>query len=107
MKAVSPARCLVLIVALSAILPIHSSLAAEKLDKAKSVVDRVRQPDPPQVSTVTKPSPVGQSVREYKPTPPSLKIKEPPSPAVNKLNPRNDSDVQRRYDKHQKEYNKK
>ena len=41
---------------------------------------------PPQVSTGTKPSPVGQPVTStgttpgYKPAPPPLKIKEPPPP---------------------------
>lgn len=88
-------------------LPFNVSLAAEKLGQAKEVVNRVRQPDLPQVSTTTKPSPVGQSVREYRPAAPSMKIKEPPAPVVSKSNPRNDPDVQRGYDKHQKEYGRK
>ncbi|OPY93445.1 MAG: hypothetical protein A4E73_00116 [Syntrophaceae bacterium PtaU1.Bin231] len=49
--------------------------------KAKATVDRIRQPDPPQVSTTTKPSPVGQPVSDYKPpAASSLKVKEPPPP---------------------------
>lgn len=52
------------------------------LSKAKNTVDRIKQPDPPQVSTTTKPSPVGQRVSDYKPPAAySLKIKEPPPPA--------------------------
>lgn len=81
--------------------------AAEKLDKARNVVDRVRQPDPPRVSSTTKPSPAGQPAREYRPAPSSLKIKEPPAPARNRVNPRNDPDVQKGYDKHQKAYRDK
>lgn len=55
------------------------------LNKANETVNRIRQPDPPSVSTTTKPSPVGQPVSDYKPTAaPSLKIKEPPPPSVDK-----------------------
>ena len=57
------------------------SLWAADLCKAKGTVDNVRQADPPQVSTTTKPSPVGQPVSDYKPpAKPSLKVKEPPPP---------------------------
>lgn len=58
------------------------SLWAADLGKAKGTVDNIRQADPPKVSTTTKPSPVGQPIREYKPpAKPSLKVKEPPPPA--------------------------
>ncbi len=58
------------------------SAHAADLGKAKATVDNIRQPDPPQVSTTTKPSPVGQPVSDYKPpAAKSLKIKEPPPPA--------------------------
>ena len=58
------------------------SAQAADLSKAQNTVDRIRPPDPPQVSTTTKPSPVGQPISNYKPpATPSLKIKEPPPPA--------------------------
>ena len=107
MKTTASVPRLTFVAALLAAGILTPSFAAEKLDPAKNVVDRIRQPDLPQVSTTTKPSPVGQPVREYRPPAPSMKIKEPPSPSVNKSNPRNDPDVQRGYDKHQKEYGKK
>ncbi len=57
------------------------SAQAADLSTAKGTVDRIRQPDPPQVSTTTKQSPVGQPISDYKPpAAPSLKIKEPPPP---------------------------
>jgi len=37
------------------------------LSKPKATVERIRQPDPPQVSTTTKPSPVGQKASDYHP----------------------------------------
>jgi hypothetical protein len=37
------------------------------LSKAKDTVDKIRQPDPPKVSTTTKPSPVGQPASDYHP----------------------------------------
>jgi hypothetical protein len=52
------------------------------LDKAKDTVDRIRQPDPPSVSTGTKPSPVGVPAEEFKPKGPSVRPKEPPSPST-------------------------
>ena len=59
------------------------SLWAADLSKPKGTVDNVRKADPPQVSTTTKQSPVGQPVSDYKPpAKPSLKIKEPPPPAT-------------------------
>lgn len=55
------------------------------LKPAKNTVNNIRQADPPQVSTTTKPSPVGQSVRDYKPAAAkSLHVKEPPSPPIKK-----------------------
>jgi hypothetical protein len=58
------------------------SLWAADLSKPKGTVSNIRQADPPQVSTTTKPSPVGQKVSDYKPpAKPSLKIKEPPPPS--------------------------
>jgi hypothetical protein len=50
------------------------------LDKAKDTVDRIREPDPPSVSSGTKPSPVGTPTQEFKPKGPSVHPKEPPSP---------------------------
>ena len=58
---------------------------ATDLSKPKNTVNNIRKADPPKVSTTPKKSPVGQPVREYKPpAKPSLKIKEPPPPAVPK-----------------------
>jgi hypothetical protein len=73
---------------------------AADLKKARGTVNNIRNADPPQVSTGTKPSPVGQPVREYKPSGPSVKPKEVPAPRS--YNPRNDPDVQRGYDQPQK-----
>jgi len=59
------------------------SLWAADLSKPKGTVDNIRKADPPQVSTTTKPSPVGQPISDYKPpAKPSLKIKEPPPPTT-------------------------
>jgi len=52
----------------------------QNLKKAQNTVNNIKQPEPPKVSTTTKPSPVGQPVSDYKPKGKSLKIKEPPSP---------------------------
>ena len=58
------------------------TVGAANLNKAKNTVNNIRKADPPKVSTTTKPSPVGQPIREYKPPArKSLKIKEPPPPA--------------------------
>ena len=80
---------------------IHQPVFAADLNEARSTVDSVRQADPPQASTTTKPSPLGQSTSDYHSTGPSVKMKEPPSP-VNKLNPQNDPDVQRGLDNYKK-----
>jgi hypothetical protein len=58
------------------------SLWAADLSKPKGTVSNIRQADPPQVSTTTKPSPVGQPVSDYKPKGPSVHPKEPPPPAT-------------------------
>ena len=50
------------------------------LKKAQNTVNNIKQPEPPKVSTTTKPSPVGQSVTTYKPKGPSVKAKAPPPP---------------------------
>jgi hypothetical protein len=61
---------------------VGGSVWAADLSKPKGTVDNIRQADPPQVSTTTKPSPVGQPVSDYKPpAKPSLKVKEPPPPS--------------------------
>ncbi|MEN6616406.1 MAG: hypothetical protein ABFD12_07600 [Syntrophorhabdus sp.] len=58
------------------------SANAADLGKAKATTDNIRQPDPPQVSTTTKPSPVGQPASDYKPpAAKTLKINEPPPPS--------------------------
>jgi hypothetical protein len=76
---------------------------AADLSGAKNVVNPIRLPDPPQVSTTTKPSPAGQPVTNYHPAGPSVNPKPVPSP-VNKNNPRNDPDVQRGFNQNQKAY---
>lgn len=64
---------------------VFGSVWAADLGKAKGTVNNIRKADPPKVSTTPKKSPVGQPVREYKPpAKKSLKIKEPPPPAVPK-----------------------
>jgi hypothetical protein len=73
---------------------------AADLNKAKSTVDNIRPADPPQVSTSTKPSPVGQPVSDYKPKGPSVHAKEPPAPKS--YNPQNDPAVKKGYEQHQK-----
>ena len=73
---------------------------AADLSKGKGTVDNIRPADPPQVSTSTKPSPVGQPVSDYKPKGPSVHVKEPPAPKS--YNPQNDPDVKRGYEQHQK-----
>lgn len=80
-----------------------SPVCAADLSKAKGTVDNIRAADPPQVSTTTKPSPVGQPVTDYKPAGPSVKPKEPPPPQRS-YNPQNDPDVQRGYEKHQRQH---
>jgi len=78
-------------------------VCAADLSKPKATVNAIRSADPPQVSTTTKPSPVGQPVSNYKPTGPSVRAKEPPPPPRN-YNPQNDPNVKRGYEKHQKQY---
>jgi len=69
--------CLVALLACSFCICAH----AADLGKAKATTDNIRQADPPQVSTTTKPSPVGQPVSDYKPpAAKTLKVKEPPPP---------------------------
>ena len=78
MKIFSLVVCLVAVLFLGLAAP---TVQAADLSQAKDTVDRIRQPDPPQVSTTTKPSPVGQPVSDYKPPAArSLKVKEPPPP---------------------------
>jgi hypothetical protein len=79
------------------------SFAKDKAAEARAVVDSIRLADPPQVSTSAKSSPVGQPVSDYKPTGPSSSNHEPPAP-VDRKNPRNDPDVRRGYEQHQKEH---
>jgi hypothetical protein len=86
--------------AMTAFLAVGSAGAAD-LNKAKGTVDNIRAAEPPQVSTSTKPSPVGQPVSEYKPTGPSVHAKEPPAPPRN-YNPQNDPAVKQGYEQHQK-----
>ena len=85
------AICLTALTVASSLLVATTTFAAE-VSKAKDTVDRIRQADPPEVSTTTKKSPVGELTN--RPKPPSMNIKEPPSP-VNKLNPQNDPDVEK------------
>lgn len=56
----------VVLCALAFVMSTGPTCAAD-LSTAKGVVDNIRQPDPPQVSTTTKPSPVGQAASEYHP----------------------------------------
>ena len=61
---------------------VFGTVWAANLNKPKNTVNNIRQADPPKVSTTTKPGPVGQPIKEYKPpAKKSLKIKEPPPPA--------------------------
>jgi hypothetical protein len=76
---------------------------AADLSESQGYVDHIRAAEPPQSSTGTKESPVGQPVSDYKPQPSGGTYAEPPSP-VNRNNPQNDPDVQRGFDDHQKEY---
>ena len=78
---------------------------ATDLSKPKGTVDNIRQAEPPQVSTTTKPSPVGQPIQEYKPKGPSVKAKEPPPPKK-PYNPQNDPHVKKGWDNHQKKHGK-
>ncbi|MDD2903387.1 MAG: hypothetical protein PHU44_13225 [Syntrophales bacterium] len=80
---------------------LSGAAGAADLKRAKGTVDNIRQAEPPKVSTTTKPSPVGQPISDYKPKGPSVHAKEPPKPARN-LNPQNDPQVQKGYNKHQK-----
>ena len=75
-------------------------VGAADLSRGKGTVDNIRATDPPQVSTSTKPSPVGQPVSDYKPKGPSVHAKEPPAPKT--YNPQNDPAVKKGYEQHQK-----
>jgi hypothetical protein len=48
--------------------------------RARDLVDRIRQPDPPAVSTTTTRMPV--VVPMPRPQPPSMKMREPPPPRI-------------------------
>lgn len=82
---------------------LSGAILAADLSNAQGTVDNIREADPPEVSTTTKESPVGQPVTDYKPSGPSVNPKEPPPPPRDP-NPTGDPDVQRGYDQHQKEY---
>jgi len=99
---VKKALGLVFVFGISSLL-LYGTVYAADLSKARDTVDNIRQADLPQVSTGTKESPVGTAQSEFKPKGPSVHAKEVPSP-VNKLNPRNDPDVQEGFDKHQSEH---
>ncbi len=70
---------------------------AADLSKARGTVDNIRKAEPPRSSTTKKKDPSGTPTSEYRPKPPSAKIKEVPPPARN-LNPTGDSDVQKGID---------
>ncbi len=95
---------LILLTGMAVFLVLGPAGAAD-LNNAKNTVNNIRQADPPQVSTTTKPSPVGQPVSAYKPTGPSVHPQPVPSP-VNRNNPRNDPQVQQGFDAHQKAHGK-
>lgn len=61
---------------------IASTVAMADQKKAQDVVDKIREADPPAVSTTTKSSTEGQKASEYRPKPPSSKTKEPPPPST-------------------------
>ena len=73
---------------------------AADLSKARGTKSNIRKADPPQVSTGTKPSPVRQPVRKYKPSGSSVHPKKVPAPRS--YNPRNDPEVQRDYNLNEK-----
>jgi hypothetical protein len=75
-----------LALALSSIAYAQTGPANTAKPTPRQKIEPVLPAQPPQVSTGTKPSPIGQPIVSrpgnpgYKPAPPSLKIKEPPSP---------------------------
>jgi hypothetical protein len=97
MRRSTMSRATALVVGLVSVACLAGSTQAADLSKAKGTVDNIRQADPPQASTGTKTSPLGQSTTDYHPAGPSVKTKEPPSP-VDKKNPTNDPDVQKGID---------
>jgi hypothetical protein len=100
-----PGRYVSLMVLTAAFLFISVPAQAADLSKAKGTVNNIRQADPPQVSTGTKQNMSGTPASEFRPKPPSMKTKQPPSP-VNRNNPKNDPDVQKGFNKHQKQHGK-
>jgi hypothetical protein len=96
-------RIVILSVAICFVVSAAAAALATDLSGAKNTVNRIRQPDPPSVSTTTKPSPVGQRATDYHPAGPSVHPVNVPSP-VNKNNPRGDRDVQAGFDKNQREH---
>jgi hypothetical protein len=93
------ARGLIIFFTLACFVAIGPAGAAD-LNKGKGTVDNIRPADPPQVSTTTKPSPVGQPISDYKPKGPSVHAKEIPAPKP--YNPQNDPAVKKGYEQHQK-----
>lgn len=81
---------------------------AADLSGPKGTVDRIRQPDPPQVSTGTKPSMNGHNASEFRP-PVNPKYTQPhsvPAPQTTEVprtsyNPQGSAAVQKGYDQHQ------
>ncbi|HEY7390132.1 MAG TPA: hypothetical protein VH640_16570 [Bryobacteraceae bacterium] len=58
---------LVIVGLLAAVAAANAQGTNNNLGKAQGTVDKIRQPDPPSVSTGTKPSPVGQPASDYHP----------------------------------------
>jgi hypothetical protein len=96
-------KTLVLLVAICFAVGLASAALAADLSGAKNTVNKIRQPDPPSVSTTTKPSPVGQRATDYHPAGPSVHPVNVPSP-VNRNNPTGDPAVQAGFDKNQREH---
>ncbi len=91
------------IVAILATSMIASAYAAD-LSGGQGTVNNIREADPPQTSTTTKPSPVGQPITGYKPKANTLKTKEPPSPPT-LYNPQGDDGIKAGWDRNQKRNN--
>ena len=93
----------------SLVLTMNASVVHADLDKAKRTVDNIRQTDPPSTSTTTGRT-ADQAASEYRnsgsnPGPNTVRTNPVPSP-IDRNNPRNDPDVQRGYDQHQKQHGK-
>jgi hypothetical protein len=83
------ARYIVLAIAVFFLMGTAYAQQSINLKPAQNTVDNIRPADPPQVSTTTKPSQVGQPVSVFKPpAAKSLHVKEVPAPVLVKPAPK-------------------